>query len=82
LIDNFWKVPRHHPYSDTETLIKETANKLNVSSRDLKVFTKRFVELANDHIEEVMGFNSVPAHRACAALSELIEVEEAKKESA
>lgn len=71
-IEDFWNVPPRHAYPDVGTLIEETARKLNVSPRDLKVFVKRFVGLANDRIEEVVGFNSAPARRACAALSELI----------
>jgi len=78
-LEDFWDVPHHHPYPTVDILIKETARKLKVSSGKLKVFTRSFVRLANDHIEEVVGFNSAPAHRACAALSGLIKVEVAKK---
>jgi len=54
-------------------LVEETARKLGIAPVELFVFTRRFVQLANSHLEEIIGFHSTPANRACAALSKFVD---------
>lgn len=65
--------------SNVNNLVEETARRLSVAPADLEVFIRRFVQLANDQLEEAIGFHSLPARRACAALSELVQVDEVPK---
>jgi len=74
MIDDFWEVPHHHRFPKLEPLIAGTALKLNVDPRELEVFINSFVQLAGDHVEEVLGFHSHAARRARAALSEFINL--------
>ena len=55
-------------------LIDDTATRWGIKPDSLEVFLRKFVRLANDNLEERIGFHTRPARTACAILSQFIGV--------